>query len=257
MEIIADYHTHTTYSHGTGSVFENMLKAKELGIKEIAISDHGFAHPFFGLKKSALSSLRTDCEIASADTGVNVLVGIESNLISENGDTDLTEDLYDKFDVFLAGIHVCVKYKSFAAFSKLGVTSPFLYKVHGEPSEKLKAFTTKAYINAIEKNPIDAITHLDYRAFASVREVADCCRINGTYVEINTKKTHMTDEQWKEVYSTGVNFIIGSDAHSPDRVGDDKDAIKLIDRLGFDRARVHNIGRLPDFRFKKYKGSGR
>lgn len=254
MEIIADYHTHTTYSHGTGSVSDNALSAKEKGLKEIAISDHGFAHPFFGLKKSKLPFLKKDCESATEKTGVNVLVGIESNLLSEKGDLDLNEDLYEYFDVFLAGIHVCVKYKTAAALCKFGITSPIIYKNGGEPSEKLKAFTTKAYVNAIEKNPIDAITHLNYRAFANVKEIADCCRINGTYIEINTKKSHMTDEQWKEVYSTGVNFIIGSDAHSPDRVGDDKSAIELIDRLGFDRARVHNIDRLPDFRFKKYKG---
>ena len=40
--MIADYHTHTVYSHGTGSVLENALIAKEKGLKEIAITDHGF-----------------------------------------------------------------------------------------------------------------------------------------------------------------------------------------------------------------------
>ncbi len=255
MEIVGDYHTHTTYSHGKGNVLDNAVAASNVGLKEIAISDHGFAHPFFGLRKRKIAALKSDCVQAYQKTGVKVFVGVESNLLSSNGLLDLTEDSYADFDVLLAGIHVCVKYAEFNAAKNFGIISPALYKRGKQASEKLKAFTTKAYIAAVEKNPVDVITHLDYRVFANVKEVADCCRINGTYIEINTKKTHMTDEQWQDVYATGVNFVIGSDAHSPDRVGDDAAAIELIERLGFDRARVHNINRTPDFRFKKYKGA--
>ena len=51
MILTADYHTHTVYSHGKGKIIENALVAKEKGLKQIGISDHGFAHPAFGLTK--------------------------------------------------------------------------------------------------------------------------------------------------------------------------------------------------------------
>ena len=51
MELTGDYHTHTIFSHGKGTILENALSAKEVGLKEIGISDHGFAHTAFGIKR--------------------------------------------------------------------------------------------------------------------------------------------------------------------------------------------------------------
>ena len=44
MQILADYHTHTKYSHGKGTIEENVLEAISKGIKTIGISDHGYKH---------------------------------------------------------------------------------------------------------------------------------------------------------------------------------------------------------------------
>ena len=44
MILTADYHTHTPYSHGKNTVEENVARAKEIGLKQIAITDHGFSH---------------------------------------------------------------------------------------------------------------------------------------------------------------------------------------------------------------------
>jgi len=51
MILTADYHTHTPYSHGKGTVMENAARAKELGLKQIGITDHGFSHLAFGLMR--------------------------------------------------------------------------------------------------------------------------------------------------------------------------------------------------------------
>ena len=54
MNFLGDYHTHTIYSrkkfipyyHAKGTIEENILEAKKVGLKEIAITDHGFNHAF-------------------------------------------------------------------------------------------------------------------------------------------------------------------------------------------------------------------
>ena len=75
-------------------------------------------------------------------------------------------------------------------------------------------------------------------------------------IEINTKKTHLSDEDWQKVIDTGVNFVIDSDAHSVDRIGDTALAESLFSRVDFPMDRIFNInGRKPDFRFKKFKES--
>ena len=51
MNLNADYHTHTVFSHGKGDVIDNARAAAEKGLKELGIADHGFAHPAFGLRK--------------------------------------------------------------------------------------------------------------------------------------------------------------------------------------------------------------
>ena len=255
MKLLGDYHTHTVYSHGTGRVMDNALVAKEKGLEEIGISDHGFSHPLYGIKKSCLDFLRLECKEAQEKTGVRVLVGIESNFVNKSGGCDLSEDLYVKFDIFLAGAHVFVGYKDISTWWNVGVASPLVTAFGGKRGERARSFITNMYINAISSQPIDVLTHLDYRVFSNVKEVADCCRQFGTYVEINTKKTHMTDEQWREVYSTGVNFVIGSDAHSPNRVADIAPALELMERVGISPDRVHNLNGKPNFRFAKYKGT--
>ena len=40
MNIISDLHTHTFYSHGTGSVRENVIAAIKHGLKRVAITEH-------------------------------------------------------------------------------------------------------------------------------------------------------------------------------------------------------------------------
>ena len=76
----------------------------------------------------------------------------------------------------------------------------------------------------------------------------------GTYIEINTKKTHLTDEQWRAVIDTGVNFVVDSDAHKVERVGDSALAEELFKRVDFPMERIKNInGQVPELRFAAYK----
>ncbi len=54
--------------------------------------------------------------------------------------------------------------------------------------------------------------------------------------------------------STGVRFVIDSDAHSADRVGDTRIAEELLSQSSVSLEQIDNIdGRLPKFRFAEYK----
>lgn len=254
MILTGDYHTHTPYSHGKNTVLENAEAAKKLGLKAVGITDHGFNHILFGLRRRKLAALRAECSAAEKATGVKVLMGMESNLTSAAGDTDMKKEDLQFFDLYLCGLHELLWYKTPAAFINLSVRNYLSYVRGKRTSDKLFALTTKAYIEAVKNNPIDILTHINFRCACDVVEVAKCCADYGTYIEINTKKHHITPEELNAMAQTGVRFVIDSDAHSADRVGDTKIAEELLARADIPLELIDNIdGRQPVFRFAEYK----
>lgn len=255
MILSADFHTHTPYSHGKNTVYENALQAKKMGMQAIGISDHGFSHLAFGVKRKEVPALKEDCKRAEEELSIRVLVGIESNILGESGKTDLLESDYPDFDLYLAGKHVFVRYDRPKDMFTYFAGNFFADKLHFKPSKSLVQADTWAYLNAIQKNPIDILTHPNFLVFADVVEVAKCCADYGTYFELNSKKVHLTDEELSlVVQKTSVNFVVSSDAHSKERVGDTKLVDELLSRVSVPKERIFNIeGRMPSFRFADWK----
>ena len=256
MILTGDYHTHTVFSHGKGTILENANEAKKIGLKEIAITDHGYGHHAFGIKQKKLPLMKKLCEEATKETGVNVLLGLECNILGISGKTDMkTEDL-DKFDVYLAGIHKFILYDKTAEWFKLYGANLITRKLKKDkPSKSLIKRDTEVYINAIKNNPIDILAHPNYCFYADVVEVAKCCRDYNTLFEIDARKEHLTDEEWLRVAETGVKFVIDSDAHKPLNVGKIDSVIKMIERTSFPVNQIVNInGEMPkNMRFSEYK----
>ncbi len=254
MKINFDYHTHTKFSHGKGTILENALSAKEKGLKGITISDHGFSHPAFGMRRWRLDKMKSQCLEAERQTGIKVNLGIESNILGERGRIDVKEKDYEKLDMILAGVHRMIFFDTVADFCKLHLSNIFCSTFKQKPAKWLIDYNTKAYVNAIKNNPIDILTHMNYLVYADAKTVAKACADYGTYIEINTKKIHLSLEEWQDVIDTGVNFVIDSDAHSPSRIGDTKLFESQSEYINFPLDRIHNVGdKSPSFRFKAFK----
>lgn len=253
MKLTADYHTHTFYSDGKNTALENARAAEEKGLAAIAITEHGYSHYFRGLKRRETEKWLAMVAEADEKSSVKVLRGMESNIRGVSGLCDFTESDFENFDVYLAGIHIVIHYDTFSD-TRLGWGGWLRKSLGITPSAALRRDTTRAYINAVEKNPLDAVTHLNYQCYADAVEVAKCCRDYGTYIELNAKKQHLTDDELSAVAATGVRFIVNSDAHSLDRIGDCKLAEEQIRRVGVPLDRIDNIdGRSPSFRFAEFK----
>ena len=70
MLLTGDYHTHTVYSDGKNTLAENFRRAKEVGLREIGCTEHGFSHVFFGLRRKKLPQYIRELREAEAETGV-------------------------------------------------------------------------------------------------------------------------------------------------------------------------------------------
>ena len=255
MILTADYHTHTPYSHGKNTVAENVLRAKEQGLREIAIADHGFAHIAYGIRRKKFEAYKAECKAAEKEHGIKVLVGMEANIRGVSGVTDLTPADYKDFDIFICGNHIFLRYATLGDWWSYGLGNICSRKILHHASQKLIKRNTKAYINTIKNNPLDVLTHLNYLCPSNALEVAKCAADYGTYIELNAKKVHLTDEELSQIVAkTSVRFVVGSDAHSASRVGDIRLVEEQLKRIDFPYERIDNIdGRLPNFRFAEYK----
>ena len=258
MNITVDYHTHTTFSHGKGSILDNALSAKEKGLKEIAITDHGYAHHAFGIKQKKLPEMKRLCKEAEEFTGVKVLLGVESNILGLSGKTDMKSKDYEIMDVYLAGVHKFILYDRFIEWFKLYGANLYNRRFRKDkPSKSLIKRDTEIYINVIKNNPIDILAHPGYCFFADMVEVAKCCADYNTLFEIDARKTHLSDEEWVKVAETGARFIIDSDAHHPNNIGIITGAEEMIKRTGFPVEKIVNLnGQVPtNLRFSEFKKS--
>lgn len=255
MYVTVDYHTHTLYSHGKSTILENAQEAKNKGLKQIAITDHGYGHWNFGIKSRELKQMKSECLDASNKTGVNVLLGVECNILGVSGKLDLKESDVKYFDVLLAGIHKFIRYDKLYEWKRLLLNNLAVSKLKVKPSQALIKRNTQVYINAIKNNPIDILSHPCYDIKANAVEIAKCCRDYGTLFEIDARKTQLSSDEWLDVFNTGAKFIISSDAHVCSNVGNVENALNLVKRLNLNESQIVNLnGNTPELsRFKEYK----
>ena len=252
MILYGDYHTHTIYSrhnHGKGTILQNATVAAQKGLKQIAIADHGFNHQFFGVRRKDLPQIREEILNAKEVTGVDILLGVEANLISLSGEVDLREEDYENLDIILMGHHKLVKTPTFKDSTQLllanMVGSPY------RPSAERVSRNTTAFLKALDKYPIDVITHLNYGCPTDTLAVARLAKQKGVFVELNGKRINFSDEELLTMAEEGVKFIINSDAHSPDRVGECNNAINLIYRLDIPESLIVNLDKPVSFQKKR------
>lgn len=243
MQLFGDYHTHTIYSHGTGTIEDNVKAAIEKGLKEIAICDHGPGHFLYGVKKKNIPIMKEEIlrlnDKYSKD-GINILLGVEANLIGFEGMIDMDDELIDHTDILLLGYHYGVIPSSFGDGIGLYVRNP-LAKFSGLGREESIELNTLAFIKAINKYPIDFITHPGAKVKLNIRELAKAAAKVGTALEINAKHGELSIESIKIAMEEDVEFIVNSDAHTPEDVGNIEKSLERIKHAELPLNRIKNI----------------
>lgn len=233
--MVYDHHTHTTYSHGTGSILDNARTAHEKGLKSIAITDHGPRNFFYGMKMELIPKMREDIKAArEIYPDVKVFLGVEANTILKVPYLDVKPTEWDRLDIVLAGYH-------FAVFG-----SGMIPNRLGLKSQSLLVQNTDMILNAIYYsedcgNHIDILTHPGDKGPFDIDNIARACEDTGTFMEINAKHPHLDVEEIKIAAKYDVKFVISSDAHVPENVGVFKPQLERALEAGLDPERIVNI----------------
>ena len=248
MYIWGDYHTHTIYTHGKSKVEDNVEVAVNKGLKQVAITEHSFSHMAYGINREEYNLLRIDVEKMRSKyrDKIDVLCGLESNIISHDGTIDLPEDERDIVDILIVGYHKSFKCKNISSFFKFWLPNFFKCK-----SQKVIERNTQAYINALNRYDIDILAHLNSNGCkVDPVRIAKVAKEKGTYIEFNGKRIDFTPEEIKGMIATGVKFIINSDAHDAKNVGVNNHAYAIVEKYNIPHEQVVNLNKIP--RFKTY-----
>lgn len=235
--MVYDHHTHTTYSHGTGSILDNARIAYEKGLKSIAITDHGPGNFFYGMKMELIPKMREDIKAArEIYPDVKIFLGVEANTILKVPYLDVKPIEWDKLDIVLAGYH-------FAVFG-----SGMIPNRLGLKSQSLLVQNTDMILNALyyseeSGNHIDILTHPGDKGPFDIDNIARACEDTGTLMEINGKHPHLDIEGIKTAAKYDVKFVISSDAHVPENVGVFEPQLMRALEAGLDPERIVNIAK--------------
>jgi len=223
VKIIADLHIHTISSgHAYSTIEEYVKKAKEIGLKGIAITDHGPALPG-GPHFYHFSNLRM---VPKELDGIRIYKGAECNIVNDKGELDLPDEVLKDLDIVMGTFHTRTGYDS-----------------QGEEID------TKVLLRALNNPYVNVIAHPGNPMYpVRVKDIVAKAKEKNIVIEINNSSFTGSRkgsydkclEFAREIKETGWKVIISSDAHMSTMLGTFSEALKLIEEAGLTEENVVN-----------------
>jgi len=243
---------HTKASDGKATVMEMAISAREKGLKEIAITDHGFKKTR-GLRMKNFESLCTDVELAREQ--LPILMGIEVNIIDCNGGVDMDTDLLGKFDIVLMGVHIKLFYSPTAFFTFL-LPNLFYKLIRYTPKWRIRK-NTEIVKRCLKSNKIDIWAHPNRYFKLNVVEAARVCVEKGILIELNGKRISFRPIDFEKMAELGAKFIINSDAHSPGHIGETDRVMEFLKNCDYTEDKIINLKKTYTEYLNEHKILGR
>ncbi len=239
MRIKGDYHMHSRYSGDSNNDLEAIVqRAIEIGLEEIAITDHGPSHNGYGIKRIEYWVLRREIDrLNEKYPQINILLGIEANILGIKGSIDLDEEMLELNDWVNAGYHFGSNLKEDYKIHLDNILSKFSKKIR----KRAMKTNTEAMINAMRNNKINMITHPGAKGPIDIEAIAKVAAETGTMLEINNSHGHLTTDEIIIAMQYPVNFVLNSDAHRIEDIGKVDESKSRVIESGLDPKRVYNI----------------
>ena len=214
-----DLHTHSLFSLcGIHTTVEMLTRGKELGLKAMAITDHGKA------LKGRLNNVFFE-RLKEPVPGIKLLKGMECNILDENGNNDCMLENLKYMDIVLIGFH-----KDF---------------VKSQAKEK----NTQVLINVMENfKYIDIITHPHdacyefdfYRLAESAKKNDVALELNNSKIMLERVSAELTEKMLLACKDVECQIAVNSDAHGLNEIGLDKHVRPLLEKIGFPEKLIIN-----------------
>ena len=221
---VMDTHTHTLASgHAYSTIRENAAAAAKKGLELIAVTEHaprmaGSCQAIYFQNLKVIDRHAYDVE---------VLMGVELNILDEKVTVDLTEETRGKLDLAIASLHMpCITPGS-------------------------REYNTQACLNVMKNPRIHILGHPDDPRYpVDFRAIVQGAQEYGMLLELNEnslrpggsrKNARPQDEEMlKLCMEYQVPVVIGSDAHVDTDVGRHELAHALLEEMNFPEELVIN-----------------
>lgn len=230
-----DLHTHTIYSHGKGSILDNAKVASEKGLSLLGIADHGFGHNFFGMKPEDVPAMRNDIEEAKKlFPELGIQLSVEANIINKSGNLDVSREEQKLFDYVIAGYHYGILGED--PLSAIGICLGGYVRLFSN-----RTLNTDIVVKALYENDIKLLSHPGDKIEVDIREIAKACEDTHTMMEINDHHKCLSVSGIRTAAEYDVDFVISSDAHIPQNVGNFERALKRAEAAALPLERIVNL----------------
>lgn len=251
--LTADLHTHTYFSHGKGSIEDNVREALRRGLTTLAVTDHGFSQPMVGLTGEKFLHMRRIVDELNRryDGQIRILLGVEANIVSLDGRIDVPRRCLPLVDILNLGLHSAVVTTSFSYLKRIA-----LARARHSDRAALARVCTEALVRAVERWPVDILTHPGFRFPVVMEDLAPAAARTATAIEINASHRMPGAEDIRTALAAGCVFAIGSDAHRPEHVGRFGNALALAAEAGVPPERIVNDAACEGFALKAERACG-
>jgi putative hydrolase len=240
--LFADWHTHTLYSDGQGTIADNARAARERGLREVAIADHAPNNLGVGVRhlEQTLAGMRREIrEWNQSEPDLSVKLALEANLISRDGDLDVPKKVAGDLDFLIASLHPLVIPNNWRDGLTLFLPN-LLQRMTRSRWRRLRNDNTKAMVEAVHRYPVSFVAHPGLWVDIDTRELAEACVQNDTALEINCRHAAALTGYVQAALPSGVDFVINTDAHLPADVGRQEAGIALARRLELPPEQIRN-----------------
>jgi len=202
-DLKGDLHVHSSWSDGSASIMEMATRARQMGHRYMAVSDHtqsmGMVH---GLTPEKLEEQLDEIRRVNAEMeNFHVFASAEVD-VRADGTLDLPDDSLAELDFVTVSIHSGFNQGREQIMGRLtaAMENPYVRAI-GHPTGRL--------IN--ERDPYDV----------DIGKIISIAARTGTALEINShyRRLDLSDIYARAAQVAGVKLVINSDAHHPDQLG--------------------------------------
>ena len=219
-----DYHMHSEFSECSSdtSIVKNILEAQRVGLKRIAITDHGLE-----LRPDWIGSYFQKIEEARRWCEIDVLTGIECD-IGARGKSVVSPSLLEDFDVVIGSIHALPSHHPSG--------NRFTYSpVEANVLEEYRI----TVLSALASRWMRILAHPTDIGWSKIllpeyveEEIASTLRTSNVAIEINFHHKDPALSLLQRCAAQGVTLTPVSDAHSLNEIGRFEWHKSVVDELG-------------------------